>query len=104
MKQYTITEENEWEGETFGYILDLDTEILAKIEKGFEAINMDYGVEILRIEESNYTEQDVQKINNASSNTYMDRLNFYRLQENLDLNNFEYDQFPYKGSGMICTN
>lgn len=112
-KQYTITENNEWEGEIFGYILSLETEQFEKIKARFELLQDydrmselgewdDLGVEegTLSIVETNYSLQEVKSINNASSNSYMDRLQFCKLSSKVDLDSFEYGSFPYKRNGM----
>ena len=97
MRQYEITEENDWEGETFGYILNLTDEQYQIIKSRFEE---DDDFECCSIEPSNYTLEDVKLVNKKSKNGYMDRLCFYKLKEDLDLVNCEYGDFPYKGNGM----
>lgn len=98
MKQYEITEENDWEGETFGYIVMLTEKQAKQIEQRFEEIND--GEEILSIEESNYDQKTVDLINKKSKNSYMNRLGFYTLNPTVDLTNFDYNDFPYKGNGL----
>jgi hypothetical protein len=36
MKQITVTERNQWEGETFSYILNVDDEMLSRIKNGLK--------------------------------------------------------------------
>lgn len=101
MKQYEITEDNDWEGETFGYILTLTDEQFEKIKTGFEIINEDEGYDKVTIEPCDYSQEQIDLINKKSRNRYMDRVNYYELNENeFNLDSFEYSDFPYKGNGM----
>ena len=83
--QYTITEHNDWEGESFSYIMLL-TEEQADIIKRQINVGLE---EELEIEETSYTQEDVEKINKASENTYMDRIGFYKFREWASLDNWE---------------
>lgn len=94
--QVTITEHNDWEGETFGYILDLEPILIDKILKGLQE-EIEEGVIEVSVD-TNYTQEQVDTINKHSSNTYMDRLNFYSLAVN-DVEDWYYDVF-YKGVGL----
>lgn len=76
-KQYTITEENDWEGETFGYIMDLTDDEVALITKGLTES------EFHSIEQSSHTPEDVALVNKHSDNSYMPRLGFYEFKEPL---------------------
>lgn len=75
MKQYTITEENDWEGETFGYIIDLSEQEYEYIIKNITNCLS------LSLEETNYTPEQVETINKHSSNSYMPRLDFYEFKK-----------------------
>lgn len=101
MRQYEITEENDNEGETFGYILELTNEQYEVIKTRFED---DEYVEYCTIEPSEYTQEQTDLINKKSRNRYMDRLGWYELEKDLDLEACEYWEFPYKGNGMIKIN
>jgi hypothetical protein len=98
-KQYTITEDNDWEGELFGYIMYLTPEEAEKIKK--KAQEIFDGEETVTIEETEYTAEDVKKINNASSNSYMDRLGFYEFASETVLDDWkEHGSLFYKGNGL----
>ena len=92
-KQYTITEENESKNETFGYIMELTEEEVRKIK---EKINDSR--ESLSIEQTLYTERDVNLINGHSSNTYLNRLDFYVFEAENTLDNWttKYEVFNKK--------
>ena len=98
MKQYEIEERNDWEGETFSYIVELTEEQFNKIQKLFEGDEFE---EVCSISECDYTKEQVDLINDKSSNSYMDRIAFYKLDPETDLENSEYNDFPYKGNGLI---
>ena len=95
-KQFTVKEVNDSEGETFNYIL-LITDELAKIisEKAEEL-----GEDSLTISETNYTDEDIIKMNKASNNTYMDFIAPYRLNETSLDNWEEFGDCFYKGVGL----
>jgi hypothetical protein len=98
MKQYEIEEVNDWEGETFSYLVNLDEETFNKIKTLFE--DEEFEGECY-IKESYLTKEEVDLINKYSSNGYMERMQFAELEEDLDFNNLEYNDFPYKGNGLI---
>ena len=121
MNQYTITEENDWEGETFSYVMDLTDE-------EFNYINDRIGsIDALSIEPTTHTKESVKIINDHSDNSYKDRINFYKFKDDLfemirkgcdfidndpesedtdeeksDLKeSILYDEIFYKGKGLI---
>jgi len=75
MQQYTITEENDWEGESFGYIMDLTSEEFEFIQTNIK------DSQCLTIEKSDYSKKEVKLVNQHSENTYMPRLGFYKFKE-----------------------
>ena len=88
-RQYTITEENEHEGETFIYVLELN-DIEAVIAKRVcDHADMD-------IIESSYSDRYIKQINDTAGNLYMDYMAKYKIKEWLHDN----DMF-YKGNGLI---
>ena len=95
MKQITVTERNDWEGETFSYILNIDDDILSKIKKGLKKIPN------VKIEEdTTYTKESIKKLNKSSSNSYMDRYQFCELKT-LPTGKFDwYDDVFYKAVGL----
>lgn len=96
--QVTITEENDWEGETFSYILYIPRKTAFKIEEAFKSdyeVTIDYPTK--------YTEAKVKNINKMSKNTYMDRIGFYKLDK-LPKGKFDwYEDIFYKGKGLKPT-
>jgi hypothetical protein len=73
-KQITVTERNRWENETFSYILNIDDEMLIKLKDGLKNKSN------VKIEEcTTHTKESIIPLNNASSNTYMDRYQFCEI-------------------------
>jgi len=96
--QITVTEKNSWEGETFSYILDNITETELKLIKGGLG-----NVSNVKIDENtSFTKEEVEKLNDKSNNTYMARYQFNELKPfvytKTDLN--WYDDVFYKGVGL----
>lgn len=94
--QYTVTEKNSWENETFNYVLMLTSEeagiIYDKIEK--------LGEGTLSISKTDYTPREIFRMNNASGNSYMSFIWTYELKEDA-LNNWkEMGDCFYKGVGL----
>jgi hypothetical protein len=95
-----INEENDWEGETFGYILDVSEQELKHIEDILKNDDGNLAGYILEIKDLPINEID--KINKYSDNTYMDRLNTISRPENTDniflkLSNKNFSDVFYKG-------
>lgn len=74
-KTYVIEEKNEWEGENFGYIMDLTEEEYNIISNAFKNSNS------FSIQECSLTYEEVKKINRAVKNGYKDRYNFYIFEK-----------------------
>ena len=95
-KQITVKEKNSWEGETFNYVIIVDEaekkEIIDKCER--------YGNGELSVSETNYTNDAIKKMDNASSNGYMDFIAPYKLGENSLTNWTEFGDCFYKGNGL----
>lgn len=94
MKQITVTERNEWEGETFSYILNVDDEMLSKIKNGLKNKSN------LKIEEdTTHTVESIKSLNRQSHNTYMNRYQFNEIK--LPTGKFDwYDDVFYKAVGL----
>lgn len=90
-KQYTITEENDWEGETFGYIMDLTDDEVALITNGLAES------EFHSIEPSNYTPEQAALVNKHDTNGYMPRLGFYAFKKSLVDMIAELDDWSWPG-------
>ena len=94
MKQVTITERNQWEGETFSYILNLDDETILEFKNGLKD-SPNVKIE----EDTNYTKEQVKELNNRSNNSYMSRFQFVEFEKpNYDFK--WYDDVVYKAVGF----
>lgn len=113
MKQYTITEHNDNEGETFGYILMLTNNQYKSISNRIDYLSDydklseeglwgDIGIEDnrLEIEPTSYIKLDVYRINKRNNNSYMDRLGYYQLSEYFNIDNFSYEEDLYKAVNL----
>lgn len=96
LKQITVTENNNWEGETFNYVL-LVTEEQESIIR--EKANK-YGDGTLQVKETNYTEDDIKKMNSASSNSYMKFIDFYKIEKDALEKWSSFGDCFYKGLGL----
>ena len=94
MKQVTITERNQWEGETFSYILNLDDKTILECKNGLKD-NSNVKIE----EDTNYTKEQVKELNNKSNNSYMDRYQFVEF-EKPNYGFKWYDDVVYKAVGF----
>lgn len=100
--QFTVTEGNEWEGETYGYIIFITQNQADFIQDKINQFDIGH---YLDIKQTNYSLYDVSVINKHSSNSYMSRLAFYEFFEEETLNNWkEQDDVFYKGTGLKVTN
>ena len=95
-KQITVRERNDCEGETFNYVIRVtkyeQEQIIEKCEK--------FGDETLSISETNYTNDDIKKINNLSNNLYMSFIALYELSKDALDNWVEFGDCFYKGNGL----
>lgn len=95
MIQVTITEKNDWEGETFSYIMEVNAETLSLIKKGLANCSA------IKVQENTiFTPDEVDKLNAASRNTYMPRFAFYELEPLPEKEFNWYDDVFYKGKGL----
>jgi hypothetical protein len=94
--QYTITENNEWEGETFNYVIDLTEDDVDKIQQKIEHFEIDS----LTIRKTDFTVEQIRTILDMSRNSYMDFIGKYELLDGI-LDNWtnEEDVF-YKANGL----
>ena len=95
-KQYKVKENNDHEGETFNYVLDLTEEEAKIIAEKCEKL----GDESLSISENNYTQEQIDEINNLSNNSYMPFIARYELENGALENWEEYGDCFYKGTGL----
>lgn len=94
MIQIRIIEHNDWEGETFSYVLHVTPEIADEINQYFSDERFE-GVWEVEINTS-YTPEQVEMLNNHSQNDYMDYIGFYKIPEGGQINE---DMF-YKAAGL----
>ena len=79
MNQYTITEENDWEGETFSYVMDLTDE-------EFNYINDRIGsIDALSIEPTTHTKESVKIINDHSGELLLSNIKVSGLKITISL-------------------
>jgi hypothetical protein len=95
-KQITVKERNSWERETFNYVIYVTPEEASQIREKCEK----YGDGSLTVQESNYTDEEIKKMNTASSNGYMDFIAPYRLNDKAVENWEEFGDCFYKGVGL----
>lgn len=95
-KQFTVKEENQWEGETFNYVLMLTEDELDCIKTKIE----DLGEGNLTIKSSSWSCDDVFKMNRMSSNCYMAFIGFYELKDGALERWIEFGDCFYKGVGL----
>ena len=95
MKQVTITEINNWERETFSYILYLDDETILEFENGLKNNSN------VRIEKNTtFTKDKVEELNKKSHNNYMCRYQFVEFKKP-DYDFKWYEDIVYKAVGFI---
>lgn len=100
-KQYSIIEENDWEGETFEYVVMLTDEEAQIIEAKFKSDDFYTSSFTIQEFEEPYTSKDVKLINKHSENTYMPRIGFYVFVNEDSLTNWnEKSSLFYKGTGL----
>lgn len=94
MIQVTVTENNDWEGETFLYVLQVNQEKAQEISEYFsrEEFQEDWFVEL----NTDYTPEKVELLNEHSDNTYMDYIGFYKIPEGREIS----DELFYKAAGL----
>ncbi len=95
-KQITVKERNEWEGETFNYVLLVTPEEEQQIRIKCEEL----GDGSLSVKESNLSDEDIRRMDDASNNSYMDFIAPYRLNEGALDEWKEFGDCFYKGVGL----
>lgn len=93
MIQIRVIENNEWEGETFSYVLQVTPELAQEIQDLFDEDDEDFWDMELN---TSYTPEQVEMLNKHSSNSYMDYINFYTIPDGAQIDK---DMF-YKGAGL----
>lgn len=96
-KQFTVRERNGWEGETFNYVIYATKDEINTITEKAEK----YGDGSLTVYESNYTNEEIKKMDDDSSNGYMSFIAHYELNENALERWEEFGDCFYKGNGLI---
>jgi hypothetical protein len=102
MKQFTVTERNDNEGEVWGYILYIDSDKEAIIKDRFDK-KIESDIEFCEshwsLEETKYTDEQVELINKHCDNSYLPRLGYYLLSSkvtNLMLNPDEVENLSFE--------
>lgn len=95
-KQITVNERNDWEGETFNYVLL----VTPKEENQIREKCTKYGDGSLTVRETNYTDENIKEMNAASNNGYMDFIAPYELKKDALKNWKEFGLCFYKGVGL----
>ena len=95
-KQITVKERNDWEGETFNYVIYVTPEEESQIRKKCEK----YGNGSLTVRDSNYTDEEIKKMAVASNNGYMAFIAPYKLNDKAIENWKEFGDCFYKGVGL----
>jgi hypothetical protein len=95
-KQITVKERNNWEGETFNYVIYVTPEEESQIREKCEK----YGDGSLTVQESNYTDEDIKEMDAKSNNTYMAFIAPYKLKDKAVENWEEFGDCFYKGVGL----
>lgn len=95
-KQFTVKERNDWEGETFNYVIDITEDEAKEVADKCKQ----FGDGSLSIKQTDYTNEDIKKMNEDSSNCYMDFIARYELKLNALKNWTEFGDCFYKGVGL----
>lgn len=94
--QITITDHNEWEGEDFSFVMEMDEQLANQISnQASSSMSIEFN--------TSYSQQDIDRINDHSDNGYMERIGFYELKPQIIIVpgiDF-YDQVFYKACGLI---
>lgn len=99
--QITVTENNDWEGETFSYVMEVTEQMADAIE---EFVKPDESMKFER--NTTYTNESIAEINKHSDNSYLRRIGFYEFDNPevekrlLTRTCGEHDNFFYKSVGL----
>lgn len=80
MAQFTITECNQHECETFRYVMDLTQEQYQLIEQSFKQ----YPDSNMSIDKTSYSKDDIVALNRVIRNSYMPHIAVYEFREPLE--------------------
>lgn len=95
-KQYTITERNNHEGETFKYVVDLTDEEFETTKSKCQK----FGNNTLSIEITNHIVESIAELNSQVDNGYMNFIAAYELKDGALENWEEFGDCFYKGVGL----
>jgi len=95
-KQITVEERNDWERETFNYVMYVTLEEESQIREKCEK----YGDDSLTVKGTNYTDEEIKNMDVASSNEYMNFIAPYELNDKAIENWEEFGDCFYKGNGL----
>lgn len=92
--QVRVIEHNDWEGETFSYVLEVSQDIADKLVEILDEYDSDeWELET----NTSYTKEEVDNLNRHVDNGYMDYIGFYEIPEGETI---EIDLF-YKANRLI---
>jgi hypothetical protein len=93
MIQIRVIEDNDWEGETFSYVLQVTPEVAEEIDMLIQSLSEDiWSLEL----NTSYTPEQVEMLNDHVDNGYMDYINFYTIPEGAQID----EDLFYKGAGL----
>lgn len=93
MIQIRIIEDNDNEGEKFSYVMHVSEDRAQEIKAFIETLDEDYwDIEM----NTNYTEEQMEQLNDHVDNGYMDYIGFYKIPDGVELT----EDLFYKGSGL----
>ena len=93
--QITVTDHNDWEGEDFSFILEVDEDLAEQISRQ-ESSKMEVQLN------TQYQLGEISEINKRSNNGYMQRIGFYEFKDGIVItpDTYFYDEIFYKGCGL----
>jgi hypothetical protein len=95
-KQITVEERNDWENETFNYVIHVTPEEEIEIREKSDRL----GGGSLTVQETNYTDKEIEKMESESSNGYMSLIAPYELNKDALKHWEEHGDCFYKGVGL----
>jgi len=95
-KQITVKERNEWEGETFNYVIYVTPEEEIQIREKCDKL----GETSLTVQETDYTDEDLKRMNLTSRNGYMAFIAPYELNKDALKKWKKFGDCFYKGVGL----
>ena len=95
MTQIRIIEHNDWEGETFSYVLEVSKEISTEIQRILKKEDPDGDTWEIELD-TRYDNETVEMLNKHVNNGYMDYIAFYEITKGSKI----HIGLFYKASGL----